>query len=206
MYPTRYQLQELTGHVVAALERRREGFPEWNASVEARLTDEARTVLNEAGRQFAEVADDKPYWEQLERTVLTAALPRYFQVAKEQHHLEKTKYGLWRGGDVISRAAYAAVGLVVAAIVFRTAIPDWLEPLPLGFFIIGPLLPDIQTWFARRRYAAKLRALVDDMKEEAAAREQYRPLTEGTPSAVDAQVGSPQSSGPAEKPKTTGEG
>jgi hypothetical protein len=178
VYPARYQLQELTAHVVAALERRREGFTDWNADVERRLTDEAKAVLGEAGRQFAEVADDKPYWEQLERTVLTAALPRYFRVAAEQHLHEKNKYGLWRGGDVVSRAAYAAVGLVVAAVVFRTAIPDWLEPLPIAFFIGGPLLPDLQIWFAKRKYAAKLRALVEDMRDEATAREQYRPLME----------------------------
>ncbi len=178
MYPTRYQLQELTAHVVAALERRREGFTDWNVEVEQRLTDEAKSALAEAGRQFAEVADDKPYWEQLERTVLTAALPRYFRLAREQHQHEKSRYGLWRGGDVVSRAAYAAIGLVVAAVVFRTAIPDWLEPLPIAFFIGGPLLPDLQIWFAKRKYAAKLRALVEDMRDEATAREQYRPLME----------------------------
>ncbi len=185
MYPTRYQLQQLTEIVVAALERRREGFAEWTPEVEAKLTAEAQGVLSEAGRQFAEVADDKPYWQQVERTVLTVALPRYFQLAKEQQQNEKNKYGLWRGGDVISRATYAAVGLVVAAVVFRTAIPDWLEPLPLAMFIGGPLLPDLQVWFAKRKYASKLRVLVEDMRDEAAAREQYRPLSEGAAAPVD---------------------
>ena len=184
MYPTRYQLQELTAQVVAALERRREGFAEWNADVETRLTEEARNVLTQAGRQFSEVADDKPYWEQLERTVLTAALPRYFQIAKEQQQNEKNKYGLWRGGDAISRATYAVVGLVAAAIAFRARLPIYLEPMPLVFFIGGPLLPDIQVWFARRKYAAKLRTLVEDMRDEAAARDQYRPLMEGAPAAI----------------------
>ena len=184
MYPTRYQLQELTAHVVAALERRREGFAEWNADVEAKLTLEAKSVLAEAGRQFAEIADDKQYWAQLEHTVLTAALPRYFQVAKEQQQNEKNKYGLWRGGDVISRATYAAIGLMIGAIVLRTAIPDWLEPFPIALFIGGPLLPDLQVWYAKRKYAAKLRVLVNDMREEAAAREQYRPLMEGAPAPI----------------------
>ena len=181
MYPTRYQLSELTAHVLALLERRREGYTEWNADAEARLSEEARAALFEAGRQFAEVADDTTYWQALERTVLTAALPRYFQLARAEHALEKDRYGVWRGGDLISRAAYAAIGLVVAAIVWRTAIPDWLEPLPLGFFIGGPMLPDLQVWFAKRRYAGKLRALVEDMREEAAARAQYRPMMEAMP-------------------------
>lgn len=186
MYPTRYQLSELTAHVVAALERRREGYTEWNAEAEAKLTAEARTVLAEAGRQFAEIADDKPYWEQLERTVVTVVLPRYFQVAKEQQAQEKNKYGVWRGGDLISRATYAVAGLLVAGIILRTAVPDWLEPLPIAFFIGGPLLPDLQVWFARRRYRKKLTALVEDMRDEAAAREQYRPLMDGSAAPIDA--------------------
>lgn len=184
MYPTRYQLSELTAHVVALLERRREGYTEWNAGVEDKLRQEAVAALAEAGRQFAEVADDKAYWHALEQTVLTAALPRYFALAKEEQALEKAKYGMWRGGDLISRVAYAAAGLLIAAIVLRTAIPKWVEPLPLGFFIAGPMIPDLQGWFARRRYKAKLQALVDDMKAEAAARAQYRPLmTDAEPTA-----------------------
>lgn len=199
MYPTRYQLPELTAHVVAALERRREGYAEWNADVEAKLTDEAKGALAEAGRQFAEVADDKPYWQRLEQIVLTAALPRYFKLASAEHQLEKARYGLWRGGDLVSRVAYAAAGLVVAAIVWRTAIPHWIEPLPLAFFLGGPMLPDLQVWFAKRRHAGKLRGLVDDMRDEAAASELYRPMTEGAPAAVDETVGARSSS---EQPKT----
>ena len=206
MYPTRYQLQELTAHVTAACERRREGFPEWNADVEAKLTLEAKSVLAEAGRQFAEVADDRQYWENLERTVLTAALPRYFQVAKEQHQHEKNKYGLWRGGDLLSRAAYAVIGLVSAGIVVRFGRSVWLDPLPIAFFIGGPLLPDLQIWFAKRRYAAKLRALVEDMRDEAAAREQYRPLSEGAPAPVDESVAAQGSRGKSEQTKARGDG
>ena len=195
MYPNRYQLPQLTAHVLAALERRRLGYPEWSPEAEASLAEEARTVLAEAGRQFAEVADDKPYWQRLEQLVLTVVLPRYFQAARAEHQLEKNRYGLWRGGDLISRVTYAAAGLVVAAVVWRTAIPHWIEPLPLGFFVGGPVLPDLQIWFAKRRYAAKLAALVEDMRDEAAARALYRPLME---SAVDEGVGS---AGTLEKPK-----
>ena len=56
MYPTRYQLPELTAQVVAVLERRREGYADWSPEVETRLTEEAKNALTEAGRQFAEVA------------------------------------------------------------------------------------------------------------------------------------------------------
>ena len=198
MYPTRYQLPELTAHVVAVLERRREGYSEWNAGVEAKLAEEAKAALAEAGRQFAEVADDKPYWQRLEQLVMTAALPRYFKLANAEQQLEKVKYNVWRGGDLISRAAYAAAGLVVAAIVFRTGLPKLVEPLPLAFLIGGPMIPDLQVWFARRRYASKLATLVGDMRDEAAARDLYRPMMDAAPAPIDESVSGSIAS---EKPK-----
>lgn len=189
MYPDRYRLAEMTAHVLGLLEHRREGYAEWNAEAEAQLTGVATEALHEAGRQFAEIADDQASWHRIEQTVLTAVLPRYFQAAKAEHQLEKNKYHLWRGGDFISRVAYGAAGLLAALIVWRTAIPKYLEPLPLAFFIGGPLLPDLQIWFARRRYRQKLGAVIESMRAEDAAREQYRPLLEGLPSPVDEQVG-----------------
>lgn len=192
MYPNRYRLGELTAHVLGLLERRREGFAEWNDEAEAKLTEAAKEALREAGLQFAEIADDKAYWARIEHTVLTAVLPRYFQAAKAEHELEKQKFNLWRGGDFISRVAYGGAGLVAALIVWRTAIPDYLEPLPLAFFIGGPLLPDLQIWFAKRRYRARVRSVIESMHEEDSAREQYRPLMEGMPSPVDEQVAGPQ--------------
>jgi hypothetical protein len=137
VYPSRYRLAELTSHVLALLERRREGFAEWNAETEAQLKEAAVEALKEAGRQFAELADDKPYWSHIEQTVLTAVLPRYFQAAKDEQALEKNKYNLWRGGDFVSRVMYGGAGLLAAVIIWRTAIPDYLEPLPLAFFVIN---------------------------------------------------------------------
>lgn len=185
VYPDRYRLPSLTAHVLSLLENRREGITEWGPDAEAKLTAVAKEALDEAGRQFAELADDKPYWRKLEDTILTAVLPRYFKLAHEQLELEKKGYGLWRGGDLISRVAYGGSGLLAALIVWRTAIPDYLEPLPLAFFVLGPLLPDLQVWFARRKYTGKLRDVVTSMAEEIALRDQYRPLMEGTPSPID---------------------
>lgn len=205
MYPDRYRLPHLTAHVLSLLENRREGITTWTPADEAKLTDVAREALSEAGRQFAEVADDRAYWAKLEDTVLTAVLPRYFKLAKEQHRLEQDRYGLWRGGDLISRVAYGGSGLLAALIVWRTAIPDYLEPLPLLFFVLGPLLPDLQTWFAKRKYANTLGAIVESMAAEAAQRDQYRPLMEGLPSPVDERAPGTQSAPPARDDRTKGE-
>lgn len=176
VYPSQYQLPELTAHVVALLERRRAAFEAWDDKVEAVLLEEAKAALDEAGKQFKELADDPAYWQRTVELLMTVALPRYFRVAKEQHALEQRKYDLWRGGDFLSRAAFAVAGLVVGFVILRTAVPDWLEPIPLAFFIGGPLIPDAQVWFAKRRYAKQLAHLVDEMKSEAADRRAYQPL------------------------------
>ncbi len=176
VYPSHFQLAELTAHLVALLERRRAAFEVWDEKAEASLLEGANEALDEAGKQFKELADDQTYWSRTTGALREVALPRYLRLAKEQHALEKRGYGAWRGGDFFSRAAYAAIGLVAGFIILRTAVPDWLEPLPLALFIGGPLLPDAQAWFAKRRYAKQLVGLVDDMKAEQVERRAYQPL------------------------------
>lgn len=176
VYPSHFQLAELTAHLVALLERRRAAFEVWDEKAEASLLEGANEALDEAGKQFKELADDQTYWSRTTGALREVALPRYLRLAKEQHALEKRGYGAWRGGDFLSRAAYAAIGLVAGFIILRTAVPDWLEPLPLALFIGGPLLPDAQAWFAKRRYAKQLVGLVDDMKAEQVDRRAYQPL------------------------------
>jgi hypothetical protein len=176
LYPTKFQLPELTAHLVALLERRRAGLGAWEATTEASLLAEARAALDEAGAQFREVVDDPAAWSRRVEQCLTVALPRYLKLAREQHALEARRYGVWRGGDLLSRAAYALGGLAVGVLLLRTALPRAFEVIPLGFFIAGPLIPDVQAWLARRRYAKALAGLVDDMAQEALDRSQYQPL------------------------------
>lgn len=176
VYPSQYQLADLTAHLVSLLERRRAAFEVWDEKAEAALLEAAKEALDEAGKQFKELADDQPYWSRTTEALLEIAFPRYLRLAKEQHALEKRGYGAWRAGDFISRAAYATIGLVAGFIILRTAVPDWLEPLPIALFIGGPLLPDAQAWFAKRRYAKQLVGLVDDMKAEQVDRRAYQPL------------------------------
>ena len=173
---TRYSLAELTAHVVALLERRRAAFEVWSEQVEDALTREAVTALEEARTGFAELADDPAYWERTSRTLIDVAVPRYLKLAKTQHALERSAYGAWRSGDVISRVAYAGMGLLAGIIIIRTPIPDFLEPLPIMMFLGGPLLPDLQAWWAKRRYAKQLTALVEDMAQEQRDAREYQPL------------------------------
>lgn len=181
MYPDRFRLPQVTEHVLAWLERRRPGFGEWDAEVEAQLSAEARLALSDVSRRFAEVAEDPGYWERLAHSVFTVALPRYFQLAREHHALQRRKYGLWRGGDLLSRVVYTGAGIVVAVVIALSRVPDWLEPLPLAFVLFGPFLPDMQESFHERRYRRQLATLVREMGVEQQQLEAYRPLDESVP-------------------------
>jgi hypothetical protein len=179
VYPDRFRLPQVTEHVLAWLERRRPGFSAWSGEVEAQLTAEARQALEDVRRQFLEVADDRSYWERLEHSLFTVALPRYFQLAREHHALQRARYGLWRGGDVISRVTYTGAGLLAAVLIALTPVPDWLEPLPFAFILFGPFLPDMQESFFERRYRKHLTTLVEEMQVEQKQLETYRPLGDG---------------------------
>ncbi len=183
MYPERYRLADVTASVLAALERRRPAFAAWSPEVEQELRAAATQTLSDIGRQFSEVAADAPYWTRLEGVVQQVALPRYLHEAKAQHAFERGGYGLWRGGDLVSRAAYAALGLVLALAVWRAAfVPKWLELLPLALVLFGPLIPDLQIGSARRRYGKSLDAIVAAMREEQQHLDVYQPLLKATES------------------------
>ena len=186
VYPEQFRLPQVAEHVLAWLERRRPGFGEWGPEVEERLTAEARGALADVARRFGEVAEDPAYWARLEHGVFSVVLPRYFQLAREHHALQRRQYGLWRGGDLLSRVAYTLGGLVVAVLIAVTRVPKWLEPLPLLFLLFGPFLPDLQTSFHERRYGRRLAALVQDMGVEQRQLEAYRPLDESP--ATDART------------------
>jgi hypothetical protein len=189
VYPDRFRLPDVTAHVLAWLERRRPGFGEWDAEVEAQLSAEARLALADVSRRFAEVAVDPGYWERLERSLFAVALPRYFQLAREHHALQRRKYGLWRGGDLLSRAVYTGAGIGAAVLIALTRVPDWIEPLPLVFVLFGPFLPDMQESFHERRYRRQLATLVRDMGVEQNQLEAYRPLDESVPPALETLSG-----------------
>jgi hypothetical protein len=177
MYPEAFRLPQVSEHVLAWLERRRPGFGEWTDAVEVALRAEARLALDDVARRFAEVAVDETYGARLEHSVLTVALPRYVQLAREHHALQRRQYGLWRGGDLVSRAVYTLTGIVLAAVIAVTRVPKWLEPLPFAFILLGPFLPDLQQSFFERRYRRRLATLVADMHGEQHQLETYQPLT-----------------------------
>ncbi|ATB34019.1 hypothetical protein [Melittangium boletus] len=178
MYPDEFRLPRVSEHVLAWLERRRPGFGEWNDEVEAALKAEARLALDDVARRFTELAVDPAYLSRLEHSLFSVVLPRYLRLAREHHALQRRRYGLWRGGDLVSRAVYTLVGIVLAVVIALTRVPNWLEPLPIALILLGPFLPDMQESFLDRRYRRRLATLVADMAGEQHQLEAYQPLTE----------------------------
>jgi hypothetical protein len=184
LYPERYRLPAVARYVLELLERRRPALPAWDAhtdaSIRASMESEARRALASAGEQFAEVADDPAYWKRIEQGVMDLVLPRYFREAEAQSQLEAKRFGLWRGGDFLSRVAYAGGGLLLAGFLWRARLPADLELLPVLVFIFGPVLPDFQIAFFKRRYRKQLETLVNDMAKEESQRQAYQPLGVGS--------------------------
>ncbi len=175
LYSSRYSLESLSAFLVAHLERRRLAFSTWDAQTEKELMQAAIEALVPVRKQFFEMAADEAFWQAQEKVLLTVAVPRYFQLAKAQHAAEQAPashpVSKWA-----QRLGYSALGLFSALVIWRTAIPDWLVPAGLLFFVFGPFVPDLQKKLSQRRYLAKIEALLVDMKHEENDRNAYAPV------------------------------
>ncbi len=180
MYPEHFTLPFVAGVLIAAAERRRPGLGAWTDASRKELEAVFRAELVDVKRQFFEIFDDKPYWENLEKTLLEVALPRYLAAAEPESALEKKSYGVWRGGDLVSRGAYMAGGLLVGVIMVKVPfipIPNTWDFFAFLTMLGAPFIPDLQVSFHKRGYHKALRFIVDDMREAAAKTKLYQPLS-----------------------------
>lgn len=180
MMPTKYRLENVGRFLVEAFERTRPGLAAWTPEVEQALQAEAEADLEQMERQCRELGvDDPAYWARVRGALKTVLLPRYAALAREEIALSLRDYGLWRGGDLVARLAFAVAGLLLGAL--AVAIP-WIPVtekwVPWALFVAGPLLPDLYFWWYRRRYRKKLEALVSDLEQAGRSLDLYRPLSE----------------------------
>lgn len=203
MYTERYSLPFLTGVLISALERRRPGLGAWSPAVREELKKIFEGELAEMRKRFFELFDDKSYWERVERALTDTAFIRYCALAEKQTGLEGRDYGLWRGGDILARSAYAAGGLAIGILMVKLPfipIPESWDLFAFATMLGAPFIPDVQVWLHKRRYRKGLEAVVKDMKEAEDQLKLYQPLQEavGGPkpiSSIDAGVGAPVSPG-----------
>lgn len=180
MVPQKYSLAAVAQHLLALFEVRRPGIARWDEKALERLRREADSALQQMEKQCRELGmDDPQHWDRARAVVRDALLPRYAQLAQAENAGAAREYGMWRGGDLVARGAFALVGLVLGVIVLALPwIPVYEKWLPWALFVLGPFVPDAYSWWYRRRYRKRLEALVADLAREGATLEEYRPLSE----------------------------
>jgi hypothetical protein len=171
MVPERYQLGAVGRFLLDQFELRRPGLTSFTPEIEAEFRKQAEAEILQMERQLHELGiDDQPYW-----------LPPYQKIAQEEIALQARDYGIWRGGDLLARVAFAAAGLVLGIICVELPyIPVQVRWFPVLPFLAGPLFPDVVTALYARRYRKKLDALVQDLAKASDALDTYRPLSELT--------------------------
>lgn len=182
MVPQKYQLGAVGRFLLEQFELRRPGLKTVTPEVEAEFRKQAEAEIAQMERQLHELGlSDPQYWQRVRRVVDEILLPRYAKLAQEEIDLAARDYGIWRGGDLIARAAFAAIGLVLGILCVELPyIPIEARWFPVLPFIAGPLFPDVVIALHNRRYRQKLEAIVDDLSRASDALETYRPLSELT--------------------------
>ena len=186
MVPSRYQLAAVGRYLLEQFELRRPGLREWTPEVEASFRHQAEAELQQMQRQARELEmDDPQYWQRVRRVVDEIVLPRYGKIATEEIALAKRDYGIWRGGDLVARATFAAAGFILGIIAVEVPyIPIQAKWFPAVLLLAGPLFPDVAMWWYRWRYRKKLDELVFDLGKVSETLETYRPLSELTGTAA----------------------
>ena len=182
MVPEKYRLAAVGRFLIEQFELRRPGLREWTPQIEASFRQQAEAELLQMARQLHEIGiDDPQYWQRVRRALDEILLPRYARLAAEEIALARREYGIWRGGDVVARGAFALAGFILGIIAVEVPyLPIEEKWFPAVLLIAGPLFPEIVMGFYKRRFARRLEALVADLGKASQTLETYRPLSELT--------------------------
>lgn len=145
--------------VVHECEHRRRGLVPGH--LESALLDIARAKLAQIHDSYADAGGTPSYWTALEREVLETTMPQYIAIAREQNRLEKNNYELWRGGDLVSRAAMAlgalAIGGLIVALPF---IPIFEDAFAFFLALMAWFYPELKRMMFEHRHARALNGLI----------------------------------------------
>jgi hypothetical protein len=152
-----FSAARVTSEVVTALERRRATV----CADESALRTELEAALAPLEAAYAESALPSAYFAALQQEIRQVVPERWQAAATSFTALERRGFGSWRGGDVYARVAYTLAGLVVGGLcVAAPFIPIWEKWFPLALAGVAWWLPDLQSWWHRRRYARELGRIV----------------------------------------------
>ncbi|MGZ6142292.1 MAG: hypothetical protein ACXWLM_03085 [Myxococcales bacterium] len=182
MVPEKYRLAAVGRFLLEQFELRRPGIKEWTPQVEASFREQAEAEIVQMERQLKELEiDDPQYWQRVRRVVDDILLPRYAKIATDELALAKREYGIWRGGDLVARATFAAAGFILGILAVEVPyIPITAKWFPAVLLVAGPMFPDVVMWWYRRRYRRRLEELVRDLDKASETLDTYRPLSELT--------------------------
>lgn len=184
MYPDRFRLPFLSGVLIAAAERRRPGLGPWSPQVEEQLRQAFQTELEDVRQSFLETFDDPAWFARIEEKIQEIALPRYLVEAKRETDLEQRGFGLWRGGDLVSRIVWGLGGFALGVFLVRAPfipIPTSWDLLAFAMLLLCPFIPDAQIALHRRKHRLALQAIVEDLQDAEAKLELYQPLSSPEP-------------------------
>jgi hypothetical protein len=186
MYPDRFRLPFLSGVLIAAAERRRPGLGPWSPQVEQHLRQAFETELDDVRTSFLESFDDPTWFARVEEKIQEIALPRYLVEARRQTDLEQRGFGIWRGGDLVSRIVWGLGGFALGIFLVKAPfipIPTSWDLLALAMLLLCPFIPDAQIALLKRRHRRSLQAVVEDLQDAEAKLELYQPLSSPEPDA-----------------------
>ena len=162
---SKYDYVPVVYEVLQECEHRRRAI---SGHFDAEIKACAREKLAQIKAAYDEVGGPAKYWKELEKEVLHVIVPQYAEAAARFTQLERTDFGVWRGGDLAARALFALGGLLVGSIIIALPfVPIFEEMFAFALAVGGFLYPDLKRWMHQRRYAKELnRILAETAKYE----------------------------------------
>jgi len=156
-----YDYAQVVYVVLQECEHRRRSFEEESFDAEVRAC--AAEKLAEIKATYDEFGGSAAYWEALEKEVDDVVLPQYIAAARSMTESERDNFGIWRGGDLAARFAFALAGLIIGSIIIALPfIPIFEEMFAFALTAAGFLYPDLIRFMHERRYTKVLNRLVAD--------------------------------------------
>lgn len=156
-----YDYAQVVYVVLQECEHRRRSFEEESFDAEVRAC--AAEKLAEIKAVYDESGGSAVYWEALEKEVDEVVLPQYIEAARAITEQERNSFGIWRGGDLGARFAFALAGLVIGGIIVKLPfIPIYEDMFAFALTAAGFLYPDLIRFMHERRYMKVLNRIVAD--------------------------------------------
>lgn len=156
-----YDYAQVVYAVLQECEHRRRGFDADEFDHAVRAT--AKEKLAQVKAAYDEFGGSAAYWTTLEKEVEDVVLPQYIAAAEAITEAERSAFGVWRGGDLGARLAFALVGLIIGGIIVALPfIPIFEDMFAFALAAGGFLYPDIKRFLAERSYSQVLNRLVAD--------------------------------------------